>query len=454
MTITRSCVLTLCLVCTGLFLGEAISAADWARFRGPNGSGVSLDDAAVPAKWDANTNLKWKTALPGPGLSSPIVVGDRVFVTCWSGYGVDRRDPGDQQNLRRHLVCLDRKTGNELWNKTIEPVLPEDEYRGMFAENGYASHTPVSDGERVYVFFGKSGLYAFDLDGNQLWQKSVGTESDPMGWGSASSPILYEDLVIVTAAAESESLVAFNKITGEQEWKQEAGYLTGTWGTPALVNVDGDRQDLVIAIPGEVWALNPATGKLRWYCQGIDSNSMCASVITHDGIVYVVGGRNGGTLAVRAGGKGDVTRSHTLWTENDSGRISTPLYVNGRIYWVSRKTLNCIDAESGERQYRMRLTGGSTPAATPPTENRRGGRRGRGRGRGSDYSSPVVADGKLYYVTRAGECYVLELGDKAKQLAVNRFGPDSGEFSASPAISDGELFVRSSKFLFCVADDK
>jgi len=132
--------------------------------------------------------MKWKVALPGPGSSSPIVVGDRIFVTCWSGYGVDRGNPGDQKALRLHLICLDRNTGKTIWDKAVEPTLPEDNYGGMFAEHGYASHTPVSDGERVYVYFGKSGALAFDMDGNQLWQTKIGTESDPRGWGSASRP--------------------------------------------------------------------------------------------------------------------------------------------------------------------------------------------------------------------------------------------------------------------------
>ena len=131
-------------------------AGDWPRFRGPNGTGVSMDESPVPTSWSATENLKWKVALPGPGSSSPIVVGNRVFVTCWSGYGTGRGNPGDQQDLRRHLICIDRQTGDTLWSKTVEPYLPEDPYGGMFTQHGYASHTPVSDGERVYVFFGKT----------------------------------------------------------------------------------------------------------------------------------------------------------------------------------------------------------------------------------------------------------------------------------------------------------
>ena len=132
-------------ILTNIGISSALGA-DWARFRGPNGSGVSSDTQPLPTTWSATKNLKWKVELPGPGSSSPIVVGERVYVTCWSGYGTDRGNPGDQKQLRRHLVCLDRNTGGTIWSKAVEPTLPEDEYRGMFAEHGYASHTPVSDG--------------------------------------------------------------------------------------------------------------------------------------------------------------------------------------------------------------------------------------------------------------------------------------------------------------------
>ena len=145
-----------------------LHAADWPQFRGASGSGVSGDAKPLPLEWSEAKNLQWKLELPGPGHSCPIVVGDRVFVTCWSGYGMSRDDLGDQANLKRHLICADRKSGKVLWDQAVPAVLPEDDYRGMFAEHGYASHTPVCDGERVFVFFGKSGVFAFDLEGKQL----------------------------------------------------------------------------------------------------------------------------------------------------------------------------------------------------------------------------------------------------------------------------------------------
>src|SRR5205823_833770 len=137
------------------FVAGATHAADWARFRGPNGSGVSADQAPTPVTWNDRQNVKWKVELPGPGSSCPIVVGNRVYVTCWSGYAADRGNPGDQEQLKRHLICFDRETGKLLWDARVDAKLPEDRYGGQFAEHGYASHTPVSDGDKIFAFFGK-----------------------------------------------------------------------------------------------------------------------------------------------------------------------------------------------------------------------------------------------------------------------------------------------------------
>lgn len=436
------------------------NADDWSRFRGPNGSGFNPDGTPVPVTWSDSENLKWKAPLPGPGSSSPIVVGQRVFVTCWTGYGTDRGDPGDQENLKRVLICIDRNTGQTMWSKETDAVLPEDAYRGMFTQHGYASHTPVSDGERVYVFFGKTGVLAYDLEGNKLWQTSVGTERDRRGWGSASSPILYKNLVIVTASIEDEAIVALNKDTGKEVWKQQAAGFESTWGTPILVDVGDGRQDLVLGVPYEIWGFNPDNGKLRWYCEAVQSDSMCSSVIAHEGIVYAVerGPRGGGAVAIRAGGKDDVTKTHVVWTANERSRVGTPILHEGHIYWISGTVANCIDASTGEQVYQSRIPGGT---ASPETG--RGAGRGRSGGRrgfggfgggfgGQDYSSPVAADGKLYFVRRSGAAIVVKLGPSFELLAQNRFESDDGDFSATPAISNGELFIRSSKHLYCVSE--
>ncbi|MBI3468772.1 MAG: PQQ-binding-like beta-propeller repeat protein, partial [Planctomycetes bacterium] len=338
-----------------------------------------------------------------------------------------------------------------LWSKSIEPYLPEDRYGGQFAEHGYASHTPVSDGQRVYVYFGKTGALAFDMEGNALWQTQLGTGSDPRGWGSASSPVLYKNLLIVTASAESEALVALDTGTGKEVWRKEAGGFSGTWGTPLLVDVSANRTDLVLAVPYEIWGFDPSTGKLRWYCSAMNSDSYCSSLVAADGVVYGIEGMGGGSIAVRAGGDGDVEKTHIVWTGRDNNRIGTPIVYEGRIYFFSRGIANCIDAKTGERIYQARLTGGLTASAGEGNGGGFGQRRGFPGG-GQDYSSPVIAGGKLYYFSRGGDGYVIKLGPEFEQLAVNRLTADREDFSATPALSEGELFIRSGKHLYCVAE--
>ena len=429
----------------GLLLGNA-SASDWVRFRGPNGSGISRE--AIPQKW--STNIRWQVKLPGPGLSSPIVVGDRIFVTCWTGYGAEP-DNDDEQTLRRHVVCLAKTDGRVLWDKTVDPYLPEDPFRGMFAENGYASHSPVTDGERVYVFFGKTGALAFSLNGDMLWQTSVGHESGPRGWGSASSPILYEDLMIVTASAESEALVALNKHNGEEVWRKEATGFSGTWATPILVETD-QRTELVLAVPGEVWSFAPKTGKLLWYCLGPPSNSVCASLIVDQDVVYAIGRREGGSVAIRTGGSGDVTDTHTVWTKNHRAGIGTPLLFDQRIYWINNQVARCIDTKTGENVFEERVSQRQRNRTNPSSgsERRRSGRRFGGRGQ--DYSSPVAAQDHMFFIARSGQVTVMALKDDFQILANDQLGDDEEQFSATPAIANGAIFVRSNKRLYCIAE--
>ena len=167
-------------------LALPLQAADWPNFRGPNSSGIS-DEKNLPTTWSDTENLVWKVDLPGPGSSSPIVWGDKVFVTCYTGYGLDEDNPGDQDKLQRHLLGVDRKTGNVLWNKAVPAKLPEPEFSSFQALHGYASSTPATDGERVYVFYGKSGVLAYDFAGQELWRANVG-DSD-FYWGVGSSPL-------------------------------------------------------------------------------------------------------------------------------------------------------------------------------------------------------------------------------------------------------------------------
>ena len=216
---------------------------DWSQFRGP-AQGVSAEKS-LPASWSATEHVVWKTALPGPGTSSPILVGDKIFLTAYSGFNVPG-EPGDMNALKRHLVCLDRKSGKLLWKKDVEAKLPEQPK--IRDEHGYASSTPASDGKRIYCFFGKSGAKAFDLTGKELWTADVGDALH--GWGSAASPVLYENTVLINASVESQSLVALDVATGKEVWRARG--IKESWNTPVLA-----KTELLLAIQGKILGLDP-----------------------------------------------------------------------------------------------------------------------------------------------------------------------------------------------------
>ena len=424
------------LACFIAFCTVPARGDDWPRFRGPDGLAVSADKG-LPTTWSDTRNIAWKAELPGPGSSSPIVAGDRVFVTCYSGYGVDRSDPGDPTGLTRSLVCLNLVDGRTIWRKSVPAVLPEDRYGGMLADHGYASHTAATDGQRVYVFFGKSGVLAFDLDGNQLWHTSVGAGLAIMGFGSGTSLAIYKNLVLVNANAESQAIIALDGATGREVWKTDAKGYAGSWSTPVIVKVGG-KDELVVNMPGEIWGLDPKDGGLFWYAamQG-GSNT---TVVARDGVVYAVGGGPGGSaaVAVRAGGHDNVTDSHLLWKKSIGSYVPSPVVVGDYLYWVDDKGIAyCLQADSGEQVYRERLPGLAG---------------GGGRGMSSPvYASLVAADGKLYAVSRHNGAFVLAQGPKFEVLAHNQLDSDPSDFNASPAIVRGRLLLRSNRALYCVA---
>jgi outer membrane protein assembly factor BamB len=414
-------------------------ADDWPRFRGPDGSGVAAASESIPATWSPNANLGWKLELPGPGASSPIIVSGKVFVTCYSGYGLTQENPGDMSNLMRHLICTDLKTGEKIWQQDFPAVLPEDPFSGAgVPAHGYASHTPVSDGKHVIAFFGKSGVFAFDMDGNRLWHAEVGTESDPARWGSSSSPIIYNDLVIVTASCESQSIIGLDLATGEVRWRQEAKGLDNMWGTPTLVQVDDERTDLVMCVAKELWGMDPETGKLRWFAEATGAENSYASVVLDGKRVFAVTSRGGGSIAIDVGGTGDVTQTNTVWTGRDTASFASPVRHNSRLYSVAGGIVTVIDAESGEQLQRMRLK------AAQPT----GGRFG-----SLDYPSPIVVGDHLYYLNGSGQMYVFDLsGEQLQQVALNTVSSEQEFFAGTPAVADNRLVMRSAKHLYCVVD--
>jgi outer membrane protein assembly factor BamB len=396
-------------------------AADWASFRGPHACGIS-EEKDLPTKWSDEQNLVWKIDLPGPGSSSPVVWGDKVFVTCYTGYGINQRSPGDPADLRRHLICVDRKAGKVLWDKEVKAKLPESPFAGRYiTQHGYASSTPATDGERVYVFHGKSGVFAYDFEGKELWQADVG--SGTHDWGSATSPLLYKDFVIVNAAIESESLVALNKKTGKEEWRTDG--LRSCWASPALVEVPDKKPELVMSLPNTMRGFDPETGKELWKCDGIRESYLCPTVVSKDGVVYAIGARAKNAIAVKAGGTGDVTKTNLLWTKSVGSNVVSPAVLGEHLYWVNEDGMAyCLKTKDGEQVYAERLKGGA-------------------------YAAVAIADGKIYAVTKKGGTFVLAAAPKFEQLANNTFSDDS-IFNASLAVSQGQLFLRSNKSLYCI----
>lgn len=405
------------------FLALTAAGADWPQFRGPGGVGES-SDRGLPETWSDEKNIIWKTALPGYGTSSPITFGDRIYLTTYSGYGLDQEQPGNMDDLARQVVCLDRADGKIIWTQPIETLLPEQQYQGFQALHGYASSTLATDGERIYAFFGKSGAFAFDLDGKLLWRTSLGEKIH--NWGSATSPLLYQNLVIINASVESGSLVALDKTNGQEVWRTPG--MAAAWNSPILVDLPEGRVDLVISVKGQLLGFDPATGKERWHCAGID-DYVCPSVIAHEGIVYAIGGRGRPGLAVAAGGEGDVS-DKILWKTPKGSNVSSPVYHDGYLYFASESkgVAYCIDAKSGNTVYEERIE---------PRPDR-------------IYASPVVADGKIYYVSRDKGVYVLPAKPEYELLAHNVIASDPSIFNASPAVSNGQLLLRSDTHLYCI----
>lgn len=413
------------IVCGLLVAGANFShGAEWSRFRGPNGSAFS-EAQNLPVKWSDTENLAWKTDLPGHGSSSPIIWNDRIYITTYSGYGMSSQDPGDKKDLKRQLICLSLADGEKLWESEVPSDNPEESFSGFIREHGYSTSTPVCDGERIYVFFGKTGVLAFDLEGKQHWKTNVGTGSAMNNWGSGASPVLYENLVIVNAAAESKALIALDKSTGKVAWKSPADNIYGSWSTPILVDLPDGKTELVLSIPYEIWAFNPTDGEFRWFAEGLEDRVMCGSLVTSQGIVYAVGGRSGSAVAVKAGGVDDVTKTNTLWKKKVTAYVPSPVLAGDRIYSVTeRGVLTCLNVADGETIFQKRI---------PDS--------------GGIYASPVFADGKLYIVTRTNGTFVVSA--EGEVLSQNQFS-DETDFNASPAVVEGKILLRSNEALYCV----
>jgi len=397
------------------------SAKDWPGFRGPTGMGTS-DAKGLPLTWGLDDNLAWKVELPGPGASSPVVFGDKIYLTCYTGFFVPGQEGGSQDDLTRHLLVLNRADGSTVLDKAVKAKLPEED---QIRDHGFAANTPAVDAERIYVFFGKTGVFAFDHSGKEVWQADVGSKTH--GWGTSASPTLYNDMVFINASVESESLIALDRQTGKEKWR--VGGIKESWNTPVVMTTKSGRKELILAIQGKVMSFDPDTGKELWTCNTDIGWYMVPSIVAHDGVVYCLGGRSGiAALAVRAGGDGDVTETHRLWKSVNGSNVCSPVYHDGYLYWTNeaRETAFCAKADTGEIMYEKRL-------------NRAG----------QIYSSALLAEGRLYYVSRDGKTFVLAAKPEFEELAVNELR-DRSIFNGSPAVDGSRLLIRSDKYLYSI----
>lgn len=394
----------------------------WNQFRGPGGQ-AKRPEANTPLEWDDTKNILWKTPLPGRGASSPVLWGNQIFLTAYSGYGIDETNPGEKDNLRLHVLCLDRETGKVQWDREAPAGEHAQDFSRRVADHGYATATPVCDESGVYAFFGACGVLAYDPNGAEKWRTSVGEKT--AGFGSASSPVLYGDLLIINASIESGAVVALDKKTGKPAWS--IPNVNRSWTTPSIVKTPKGEDELVISYKETIIGVDPTTGEQLWHCDGIQDYVVpCA--VSNDGVVFCLGGRRNQSIAIRAGGRGDVTESHVLWSETIGANVTSPVYHEGHLYWASDKAIaNCLDAKTGEAIYRERL----------PTRAR-------------IYASVVLAGDKLYVTTRDQGVVVLPAKPKYDELARNVFKDDESMLNASPAITGDRLLIRSDRFLYCI----
>lgn len=381
----------------------------------------------LPLTWSDEQNIVWKSALPGPGASSPIVLGDKVFITSFTGFATSSREPGEMTNLKRHLLRLNLADGKILWDMAVPAEMPEQDR--IREGHGYASSTPVADAERVYAFFGKTGVFAFDHSGKQLWTTRVGDKLN--GWGSATSPVLYKDYLIVNASIESDSLVALDKKTGKEVWR--ANVSNESWHAPVFVTAPDGSTEVVAARNGRVLGFNADTGAALWNVKTGIPWYMCPTPVVEDGIVYVIGGRTpNGALAIRAGGRGDVTESHVVWKVNKGSNVPSPILHDGHLYFAHENLgiVYCLNARTGELVFEERLE---------PSP-------------GQIYASPVLADGRIYFTGRGGRTAVIAASPKFGKLGKNTLESNRGMFNSSPAIAGNKILLRSNRALYCIGE--
>jgi outer membrane protein assembly factor BamB len=403
----------------------------------------------APLHWSDREHIKWKAEIPGRGHSSPVVWGDRIFVTTavpvgaaagttpaadappqGGGRGRGRGAPGGGGPLVEHrlmLLCLDRKTGKTLWERVAKVAVPHEGYHPQYGS--FASNSPVTDGKYVIAWFGSRGVYCYDLDGNKVWEKDFGIALKiRLGFGEGTAPLLAGGKLILNFDHEGESfIVALDKSSGKELWKTPRADGTN-WSMPVAFAYQGKTQ-VVVTSTKRVRSYDIETGKQIWECAGLGLNTIPAPV-SADGIVYVMSGfRDPNLLAIKLGREGDLTGTDAvLWT-NQKGNSYTPSPVlhDGKLYLLTDNgMLSCLDAKTGKPYYQQQRL--------PKPYNFK--------------ASPVGANGNLYLATEDSDVVVVKMGETFEVVATNRL--EGQTFIGTPAIIDGEVYLRGQNTLFCV----
>lgn len=388
------------------------AAGTWPQWRGPDSNAVSAE-SPLPVRWGKDENIGWKVRVPGEGVSSPIVWNDRVFVTS-----------ARERGARRVVHALDRISGEIRWSRAIADEYPEI----TSALTGHAAPTPATDGERVVAFFGNAGLVCYDFAGRQRWRREFGDFESELGF--ASSPVLYGDNVIQLCDHDGTRFTSFDSFlicldldTGKTVWKTKRPEIGRSWSTPVLVPVGEERQELVVNAQDELRGYDPDTGKQLWHVDGM-TGWVTPTPVFGDGRIFATSGRNGPVLAVKPGGRGDVTGGRVIWKRPRRGPyVCSPLLYRNRLYVHEEQgILRCFSAETGDVIYRQRLDG-------------------------KFRASGVAGDGKIYLTDNEGTTHVIAAGDEFRLLAENALGE---ECLASPAISAKCLFLRTRFHVHCI----
>lgn len=390
-----------------------VLADDWPSWRGPQGNGHTKE-TKLPTKWDAKS-VVWKTALPGIGQSSPVLSGERIFLTAALDKG-----------KKRVVLCVDRNKGSIVWQQEAWAGDPEPSH----AMNLWASSTCATDGERVYAFFGKGGMHCYTVEGKKVWSRELGPFTG--AWGTSACPLLVGDLLIQNCDATTNAyLLAVDKKTGKDVWKTPRPDLPkGGWSSPVLVDT-GKRKEIVLNGEAFVFAYDPETGKELWKCKTFAGRGE-PTVAPGKDQVFVVNGLAGDIYSIKLGGTGDVSKSNVVWhTPRKGGRDQpSPIVVNNHLVVCDMTGITtCYDATNGKIYWKERL-------------------------RGTYTASPIAANGLVYFLSEQGETMVLEPGPTFKLVSENALDAKGEMFRASLAPSNGQIFARSQTHLYCIGKGK